>query len=55
MRGEMSREEAVTLAVTATRQFAKRQMTWFRNRMADYVWVDPNDGNIITSYGQFAV
>jgi tRNA dimethylallyltransferase len=35
-RGELSEMEAVTLAVTATRQFAKRQMTWFRNRMADW-------------------
>ena len=39
--GEMSREDAMTLAITATRQFAKRQMTWFRNRMADYVWIRP--------------
>jgi tRNA dimethylallyltransferase len=35
-RGELSETEAVTLAVTATRQFAKRQMTWFRNRMKDW-------------------
>ncbi|MGZ5926275.1 MAG: tRNA (adenosine(37)-N6)-dimethylallyltransferase MiaA [Rhizomicrobium sp.] len=49
-RGEMSREEAVLLAVTATRQFAKRQMTWFRNRMADYIWIDPEVCNIITTY-----
>jgi len=49
-RGELDREAAILLAVTATRQFAKRQMTWFRNRMADYVWVDPYIGNIITIY-----
>lgn len=34
--GRLSREEAVFLAVTATRQFAKRQVTWFRHRMADW-------------------
>ena len=35
-------------AITATRQFAKRQMTWFRHRMADYVWFDPYESNIIS-------
>jgi len=54
-RGELDREAAILLAVTATRQFAKRQMTWFRNRMADYVWVDPYIGNIITTYEQISV
>lgn len=54
-RGELDREAAISLAVTATRQFAKRQMTWFRNRMADYVWIDPSDGNIIATYEQISV
>jgi tRNA dimethylallyltransferase len=49
-RGELDRDAAILQAVTATRQFAKRQMTWFRNRMADYVFIDPLDGNIITTY-----
>jgi len=49
-RGELGRDEALLQAVIATRQFAKRQMTWFRNRMADYVWVSPVEGNIITAY-----
>lgn len=35
LRGEMSREEAVEKASAATRQYAKRQMTWFRNQMDD--------------------
>ncbi len=38
---EMSLEEATEKAITATRQYAKRQRTWFRNRMADWRWVDP--------------
>jgi tRNA dimethylallyltransferase len=38
--GLMSEADAVTAAVTASRQFAKRQMTWFRHRMADWVWVN---------------
>jgi tRNA dimethylallyltransferase len=34
--GDMSREDAVVHAVTATRQYAKRQRTWFRQRMAHW-------------------
>ncbi len=30
--GELSRAGAVEAAVTATRQYAKRQRTWFRNQ-----------------------
>jgi tRNA dimethylallyltransferase len=36
MRGEIGEEEAIKLAVTRTRQFAKRQGTWFRNQMGDW-------------------
>ncbi len=32
LRGERGLEDALTLAQTATRQYAKRQMTWFRNQ-----------------------
>lgn len=31
--GRITREEAITLANTETRQYAKRQMTWFRNQI----------------------
>ncbi|MGH6872740.1 MAG: tRNA (adenosine(37)-N6)-dimethylallyltransferase MiaA [Rhizomicrobium sp.] len=34
--GETTLEDAKTLAKTATRQYAKRQMTWFRQRMKDW-------------------
>lgn len=34
--GRISRDEALALAVTATRQYAKRQRTWLRGRMADW-------------------
>ncbi|MCD2176615.1 tRNA (adenosine(37)-N6)-dimethylallyltransferase MiaA [Rhizobium sp. C1] len=37
LRGEMSRAEVIEQAVAATRQYAKRQMTWFRNQM-DESW-----------------
>ncbi len=33
LRGKSSEEEAVNLAKLHTRQYAKRQLTWFRNRM----------------------
>lgn len=38
--GTMSREAAITSATIATRQYAKRQRTWFRSKMADWRWVD---------------
>jgi tRNA dimethylallyltransferase len=34
--GTMTLDEAKTLAKVATRQYAKRQMTWFRNQMPDW-------------------
>jgi tRNA dimethylallyltransferase len=36
LRGTISLAEAETRATIATRQFAKRQRTWFRRRMADW-------------------
>ena len=38
--GRSTREEMVERAVTATRQYAKRQRTWFRGRMSDWTWVE---------------
>ena len=35
--GKLSREEVIEQASAATRQYAKRQMTWFRNQM-DESW-----------------
>jgi tRNA dimethylallyltransferase len=37
LRGELTPEEVVDQASAATRQYAKRQMTWFRNQM-DASW-----------------
>jgi len=36
LQNEISLEEAITLSQTATRQFAKRQMTWFRNQCGNW-------------------
>jgi tRNA dimethylallyltransferase len=48
--GNLSRGEALDAAITGTRQFAKRQMTWFRHRMPHYIWFDPFMSNLITQY-----
>lgn len=37
---ELSSAEAVSRAIIATRQYAKRQRTWFRGRMGDWTWLD---------------
>ena len=34
--GTLTKEEAIRLSVIATHQYAKRQRTWFRNRMGDW-------------------
>jgi tRNA dimethylallyltransferase len=36
LRGEITAEAAITAAATATRQYAKRQRSWFRGRMRDW-------------------
>jgi tRNA dimethylallyltransferase len=41
--GEIGRETAVAEAVRDTRRYAKRQETWFRNRMVDWPRAAPED------------
>ncbi len=36
LNGELSQQQAIERAVIATHQYAKRQRTWFRNRMGDW-------------------
>ena len=48
--GTLTRAEALDAAITGTRQFAKRQMTWFRHRMPHYIWYDPLVSNLITQF-----
>jgi tRNA dimethylallyltransferase len=48
--GEIGLQEAVAEAQTATRQYAKRQMTWFRKSMKDWKWLENTYiSNLITS------
>lgn len=42
-RGAVAFEDAVRRAVIDTRRYAKRQETWFRNRMGDWSRVEPRN------------
>ena len=39
--GQISLDEAAEGAIMDTRRYAKRQLTWFRNQMKDWPWVEP--------------
>ncbi len=41
LRGELTIDGAREHAIVASRQYAKRQRTWFRARMRDWTWLDP--------------
>jgi tRNA dimethylallyltransferase len=45
--GTLTQEEAVAAAVAATRRYARRQETWFRNRMRS--WRRVQTGNILAA------
>ena len=40
LRGEIPLDEAAAGGIMDTRRYAKRQLTWFRNQMKDWPWVD---------------
>lgn len=42
LKGETTLEEARELSTIATRQYAKRQRSWFRGRMKDWKHITPN-------------
>ena len=48
IQGELSLEEAVERAKTQTRQYAKRQRTWFRSKMKSWHKMDASEGAIAT-------
>jgi tRNA dimethylallyltransferase len=43
LKGEVTLAEAVEHAKLETRQYTKRQATWFRNQLPDFAWVAPDD------------
>jgi tRNA dimethylallyltransferase len=40
LEGRLTRDQAVEQAITQTRQYAKRQMTWFRHQMPDWAVIE---------------
>ena len=52
--GTLTEAEAIERAIIATRQYAKRQDTWFRNQLGGWTRIDATEhGNIITRMLQF--
>lgn len=41
LRGEISLADATAGAIMDTRRYTKRQVTWFRNQMKDWLWESP--------------
>jgi tRNA dimethylallyltransferase len=41
LNGEIALDRAVEEAKRDTRQYTKRQATWFRNQLPDFAWVEP--------------
>ena len=42
LRGEITLVEAAEGAKRETRQYTKRQATWFRNQLPEFAWVEPD-------------
>jgi tRNA dimethylallyltransferase len=41
IKGEVTREAAAAFGHTETRQYAKRQFTWFRHQLPEFEWIAP--------------
>ena len=42
-RGEIALDEAAEGGKRDTRRYTKRQATWFRNQLPDFVWTKPEE------------
>jgi tRNA dimethylallyltransferase len=42
LNGELALDQAIAEAKRDTRQYTKRQATWFRNQLPDFAWVEPD-------------
>jgi tRNA dimethylallyltransferase len=49
--GEISLNEAKAGAVMDTRRYAKRQLTWFRNQLPDWAWIEPENAEAFIAEG----
>lgn len=52
-RGELALEKARQIAIDHTRQYAKRQMTWFRHQLTPDLVVDPQSAQSLESAAQY--
>lgn len=52
-RGEIGLDEARRIAIDHTRQYAKRQMTWFRHQMTPDLVVDPADSAALAAIEKY--
>ena len=48
--GEITQAEAIEQAITATRRYAKRQRTWMRNRMKDWIMLPIDNENAVNMW-----
>jgi tRNA dimethylallyltransferase len=44
---ELTRAAAIELMQIQTRQYAKRQSTWFKGQSPDYAWINPTFGEVL--------
>jgi tRNA dimethylallyltransferase len=51
LRGERSLSETIALVKTRTRQYARRQMTWFR-RQTGLTWIELQPGDAASSVAE---
>jgi len=43
LKGELTLGEAAQIGRADTRQYAKRQFTWFRHQLPEFAWVKPEE------------
>ncbi|MBV6657936.1 MAG: tRNA (adenosine(37)-N6)-dimethylallyltransferase MiaA [Devosiaceae bacterium] len=46
LQGDAGRSQTLERLVVETRQYAKRQMTWFRGHMSNWTWIDPENTDL---------
>jgi tRNA dimethylallyltransferase len=51
LNSEISAEEAAAGAIMDTRRYAKRQVTWFRNQLPDWTWIDRGHAEAFIAQG----
>jgi tRNA dimethylallyltransferase len=51
LNGEISADEASAGAIMDTRRYAKRQLTWFRNQLPDWTWIEPENAQAFIAEG----